>query len=225
MFCRNSSGVSFWLQISGGAGGIGRATAWLFARLGAHGFEASRFVVDVREPASVAALFDRVYDEQGRLDCLINSAGSQFPQPAIDFSVNGWNAVINTNLNGGRYWFDGPKKGRVECVIPDMPGYPDNIRRASDGNFWVAMLGMRTPALDVAMTMPGFRRRVAQRVAFEEWIYPNINTGGVVKFDIDGKILKSLWDASGEKHPMHFHARAQGLSLPRRRLQQSERSV
>ena len=90
----------------------------------------------------------------------------------------------------------------MECVIPDMPGYPDNIRRASDGNFWVAMLGMRTPALDVAMKMPGFRRRMAQRVAFEEWIYPNINTGGVVKFDIDGKILESLWDASGEKHPM-----------------------
>ena len=101
-----------------------------------------------------------------------------------------------------RYWFDGPRKGRVECVIPDMPGYPDNIRRASDGNFWVAMLGMRTPALDVAMKMPGFRRRMAQRVAFEEWIYPNINTGGVVKFDIDGKIIESLWDASGEKHPM-----------------------
>jgi len=112
------------------------------------------------------------------------------------FFAETWAGRIN------RYWFDGPKKGRVECVIPDMPGYPDNIRRASDGNFWVAMLGMRTPALDVAMKMPGFRRRMAQRVAFEEWIYPNINTGGVVKFDIDGKIVESLWDASGEKHPM-----------------------
>lgn len=112
------------------------------------------------------------------------------------FFAETWVARIN------RYWFDGPHKGRVECVIPDLPGYPDNIRRASDGNFWVAMLGMRTPALDVAMRMPGFRRRMAQRVAFEEWIYPNINTGGVVKFDIQGKVLESLWDASGEKHPM-----------------------
>jgi ribose transport system permease protein len=112
------------------------------------------------------------------------------------FFAETWAGRIN------RYWFDGPKKGRVECVIPDMPGYPDNIRRASDGNFWVAMLGMRTPALDVAMKMPGFRRRMAQRVAFEEWIYPNINTGGVVKFDLNGKIVESLWDASGEKHPM-----------------------
>jgi ribose transport system permease protein len=107
-----------------------------------------------------------------------------------------WAGKIN------RYWFDGPRRGRVECLIPDMPGYPDNIRRSSDGNYWVAMLGMRSPALDVAMKMPGFRRRMAQRVAFEEWIYPNINTGGVVKFDVDGKVLESLWDESGEKHPM-----------------------
>jgi ribose transport system permease protein len=101
-----------------------------------------------------------------------------------------------------RYWFDGPHKGRVECIIPDMPGYPDNIRRASDGNFWVAMIGMRTPTLDIAMRMPGFRRRMAQRVAFEEWIYPNINTGGIVKFDLSGNVLESLWDSGGEKHPM-----------------------
>ena len=132
--------------ISGGAGGIGRATAWLFARLGARvviagrseakldaligamaarGFEASRCVVDVREPASVSALFDRVYDEQGRLDCLINSAGGQFPQPAIDFSVKGWNAVINTNLNGAwfmmqaaaRRWRDTATRGGIVNIV------------------------------------------------------------------------------------------------------------
>ncbi|MCP2064589.1 ABC transporter permease [Bradyrhizobium diazoefficiens] len=32
-----------------------------------------------------------------------------------------------------RYYFDGPKKGEVEVVIPNLPGYPDNINRASDG--------------------------------------------------------------------------------------------
>ena len=101
-----------------------------------------------------------------------------------------------------RFWFTGPKKGAVVTIINDMPGYPDNIRRSSDGNFWIAMFGMRTPALDLAMRMPGFRRRMAHRVAFEEWIYPNLNTGGVVKFDIDGKVLQSLWDSSGERHPM-----------------------
>ncbi len=37
-----------------------------------------------------------------------------------------------------RYWFDGPKAGTLECVIKDMPGYPDNINRASDGTYWMA---------------------------------------------------------------------------------------
>ena len=112
------------------------------------------------------------------------------------FFTETWAGRIN------RYWFAGPRKGTVQPVITDLPGYPDNIRRSSDGNFWVAMLGMRTPALDLAMRMPDFRRRMTQRVAFEEWIYPNINTGGVVKYDVNGKILESLWDRSGEKHPM-----------------------
>jgi ribose transport system permease protein len=101
-----------------------------------------------------------------------------------------------------RYWFDGPKRGRIERVLSNLPGYPDNINRASDGNYWLALLGMRTPALDLALTMPGFRRRMARRVAPDLWLYPNINTGCVVKFDETGRILESLWDLGGENHPM-----------------------
>jgi ribose transport system permease protein len=101
-----------------------------------------------------------------------------------------------------RYWFDGPKKGQTERVISDLPGYPDNINRASDGNYWLALLGMRGPALDLAMTMPGFRKRMARRVAPDQWLYPNINTGCVVKFNDKGEILDSLWDLGGMNHPM-----------------------
>jgi citronellol/citronellal dehydrogenase len=110
--------------VSGGSGGIGRAVAWLFARLGAHvvvtgrnltkldalvaemagrNFKASAGVADIREPDSVDALFDTIWAAHGRVDGLINCAGGQFPQPAIDFSVKGWNAVIDTNLSGT--WF------------------------------------------------------------------------------------------------------------------------
>ncbi|MDO9058873.1 MAG: SDR family NAD(P)-dependent oxidoreductase, partial [Bradyrhizobium sp.] len=102
--------------VSGGAGGIGRAIAWLSARLGAHvvvvgrneakldalvtdltghGLKASAAVADIREPDAVDALFDHVWSTLGRVDILINSAGGQFPQAAIDFSVKGWNTVIN----------------------------------------------------------------------------------------------------------------------------------
>ncbi|UPJ60199.1 SMP-30/gluconolactonase/LRE family protein [Bradyrhizobium sp. 192] len=101
-----------------------------------------------------------------------------------------------------RYWFAGPKKGDVEIVMDNLPGYPDNINLASDGNYWLALVGMRSPSLDLAWKMPGFRRRMAKRVPVDEWLFPNINTGCVVKFNEKGKILESFWDLKGLNHPM-----------------------
>ena len=134
------------IVLSGGAGGIGRAIAWLFARLGAHlvavgrdqnklsaltshltakGLKASASVVDIRDPDAVTALFDAVWQKHGRVDGLINSAGGQFPQAAIDFSVKGWNAVIDTNLNGtwymmqtaARHWRDNKYPGSIVNIV------------------------------------------------------------------------------------------------------------
>jgi ribose transport system permease protein len=101
-----------------------------------------------------------------------------------------------------RYWFDGPKKGQLETVLENLPGFPDNINRASDGNYWLALVGMRSPALDLAWKMPGFRRRMATRVPRDEWLYPNINNGCVVKFNDRGEVLQTLWDLGGQNHPM-----------------------
>ncbi len=101
-----------------------------------------------------------------------------------------------------RLWIAGPKAGQRETVIEGMPGYPDNINRASDGTYWMAILGMRTPALDVAMKVPSFRRQMARRVPHDEWLYPNINSGCVLKFNDAGDILDVLWDEGGENHPM-----------------------
>ncbi len=101
-----------------------------------------------------------------------------------------------------RYWFAGPKAGKTECVIKDMPGYPDNINRASDGTYWMAWLGMRTPSFDLALRHPGMRKRMTRRLPQDEWLFPNINTGGVVKFDESGRIIETLGDLSGVSHPM-----------------------
>ena len=101
-----------------------------------------------------------------------------------------------------RYWFEGPKKGAIEVVMDNLPGYPDNINLASDGNYWLALVGMRSPALDLAWRMPSFRTRMAKRVPVDEWLFPNINTGCVVKFNEKGEILDSLWDLRGVNHPM-----------------------
>ena len=112
-----------------------------------------------------------------------------------------------------RYWFDGTKNGQIETVIASLPGYPDNINRSSDGNYWLAIVGMRSPAVDLAFQMPGFRRRMSRRVAQDEWLYPNLNTGCVVKFNDQGEILDALWDLKGINHPMITSTREHKGSL------------
>lgn len=100
-----------------------------------------------------------------------------------------------------RYWFDGPNKGKREIVVANLPGYPDNINRGSGGTYWVALLGTRTPTFDLAMRKPAFRRRMARRIAADEWLFPNVNRGCVVQVSENGDILDVLWDEAGENHP------------------------
>ncbi|MBS0343258.1 MAG: ABC transporter permease [Proteobacteria bacterium] len=99
-----------------------------------------------------------------------------------------------------RHWFDGPLTGRTEPVLEGLPGFPGNIKRSSDGAYWMALLGVRTPAHDLAMRAPGFRRRMAQRVAYDEWLYPNFNEGLVVKFSESGEVLDCLWDGAAKTY-------------------------
>lgn len=100
-----------------------------------------------------------------------------------------------------RYWLEGPKKGKAEILIDDLPGYPDNINRASDGTYWMAWLGMRTPSFDLSLRHPDFRKRMTRRLPQDEWLFANVNNGGVIKFDDSGKILMTLGDLDGMAHP------------------------
>jgi ribose transport system permease protein len=86
---------------------------------------------------------------------------------------------------------DGPR-----VFLRGLPGYPDNINRASDGGYWIALAGMRNPVMDEAMTMPQLRRRMAKRVPPTNWLFGNLNIGGVLKVDGEGKIRDALWDRS-----------------------------
>jgi NAD(P)-dependent dehydrogenase (short-subunit alcohol dehydrogenase family) len=111
--------------VSGGGSGIGRAIAYVCARLGANvmicgrraeklaetasgirkwvGREIATHAMTIRDPEAVTGLLEATYERFGRLDTLVNNGGGQYPQAAIDFSVKGWLAVIDTNLNGTWY--------------------------------------------------------------------------------------------------------------------------
>ncbi|MDN5873626.1 MAG: SMP-30/gluconolactonase/LRE family protein, partial [Sinobacteraceae bacterium] len=99
-----------------------------------------------------------------------------------------------------RYWIAGPKQGRTEAVIDNLPGHPDNINRASDGGYWLALVGMRAPVYDVAMRHPGFRMRMIKRLPTDEWLIAGVNNGCIVKLDANGQPLTSYWDPGGKSH-------------------------
>jgi NAD(P)-dependent dehydrogenase (short-subunit alcohol dehydrogenase family) len=58
-------------------------------------------VADVTDADSVASLFAVVADRYGRLDLLVNNAGTGAPPGAVDeVSVEGWQSIVATNLTG-----------------------------------------------------------------------------------------------------------------------------
>lgn len=106
--------------ITGGANGIGRATAEAFAREGARvivsdladadgeetvsairkaGGEARYVRADVRDAAQIAALVDGTVREYGRLDIAFNNAGIAGKSAAIaDLPEEDWERVLRVNL-------------------------------------------------------------------------------------------------------------------------------
>jgi NAD(P)-dependent dehydrogenase (short-subunit alcohol dehydrogenase family) len=108
--------------VTGGANGMGRSTALLFAREGAHvvvgdvdpaagqALEAEgegrvHFqICDVSREADVAQLVAAAETRFGRLDTIFNNAGIEQPvTPSVDVSADLFNRVIGINLNGTFY--------------------------------------------------------------------------------------------------------------------------
>ncbi|MFW6116469.1 MAG: SDR family NAD(P)-dependent oxidoreductase [bacterium] len=107
--------------ITGGASGIGRATALVFAREGAStalfdldegrcadvasqvdalGARALTLKVDVSNAEQVKAAVDRVVKAFGKIDILVNNAGYRSSQPFEELSEELWDRMIAVCLKG-----------------------------------------------------------------------------------------------------------------------------
>ncbi|MFC7073405.1 SDR family NAD(P)-dependent oxidoreductase [Halovenus rubra] len=109
--------------ITGASSGIGKATAEAFGADGAnvvvcsreqenvdpvateindsdHSGEALAVECDVTDREAVEALADATVAAFGGLDCLVNNAGASFMAGFDDISENGWETIVDINLNG-----------------------------------------------------------------------------------------------------------------------------
>ena len=107
--------------VTGGSIGLGRQMAEGLAEMGANlvlcarkkercveaaealqrlGVKTMALACDVKNPASVQEVVDATAAEFGRIDVLINNAGTSWGAPVEEMKLEHWNKVIETNLTG-----------------------------------------------------------------------------------------------------------------------------
>jgi gluconate 5-dehydrogenase len=107
--------------ITGGSVGLGRQMAEGLAEMGADlvlcarkrercqhaaeelqrlGVKVLPLGCDVKDPASIQVVVDATINAFGRIDILINNAGTSWGAPVEDMTLAQWNKVIETNLTG-----------------------------------------------------------------------------------------------------------------------------
>lgn len=102
-----------------------------------------------------------------------------------------------------RLWLAGPRAGERDHVVTDLPGYPDNISRGSDGLIWVTIASPVDPLVERLGTAPVALRKVVTKIP--EALQPKPKqTIRVQAYDDEGRLVHDL-DLDRPEHGPGYH--------------------
>ena len=109
-------------------------------------------------------------------------------EQSVLFNETGTYRVMRLALNG-------PQRGNLEVVIDNLPSFPDNIARGSNGVYWLGLVSPRSKPLDMLSNSPNMRK-VIQRLP--EFLRPKAqHYGHVVAINDAGEVVFNLQDPLG----------------------------
>ena len=98
-----------------------------------------------------------------------------------------------------RLWLSGERAGEQDLFLDDLPGYPDNIARGSDGLIWVTIGSPKVALLEALLRMPTPVRRAFARIPQRLLPDPQ-RTLRVQAYDDSGRQVHDV-----DQDPTHFH--------------------
>jgi sugar lactone lactonase YvrE len=98
-----------------------------------------------------------------------------------------------------RHWITGPRAGTRDHLASDLPGYPDNIARGSDGLVWVTIASPRDPLVERLQRGPMALRKGVTRIPEKLQPAPR-KTVRALAFDDTGAVVHDVDVATTSYH-------------------------
>ncbi|MCW2816929.1 MAG: Strictosidine synthase [Nocardioides sp.] len=103
-----------------------------------------------------------------------------------------------------RRWLTGNRKGMRDLLCSDLPGYPDNIARGSDGLIWVTIASPRDPVVERLQTSPLKVRKLVTKIPDRFQPQPK-KTVRVQAYDDEGRLVHDIdVDPAQQVTPYHM---------------------
>jgi gluconate 5-dehydrogenase len=197
--------------VAGGTGGIGRAiceglaafgatviiggrtrakTEALAAEISAAGGHAQGVALDILDIDAVRAMVDSLVERHGRLDVLVNAAGTHIEAPAEEYTEEDWDRLHNLNLKSSFFL----SQAVARAQIPRGGGKQIHISSVR------SQLGIHRGYVAYCASKGGLNLMIKQLAT--EWAKYNITVNGIAPTFTRTELVKDYLEDPGFYNPL-----------------------